>query len=331
MAIRYWRRGKYEARQLAITVNGKKFHTPAYLPSISSIFARITPGPLIDAVAQIGYPSLLVSAYDVYHASDRDRLLGLLNDYRRKGLLFLDSGGFEAHWRRDGSWGFDQYEEMVNTVPADMYASFDKVGDAAISINSADLSRGLRPEAACVSICHGDSPQKLVESAYEIAKRYQGSHPFIAVPDKECGTTLTEKISTIHRLKEKLVDTDALSCLHVMGCGSPIAAALFSFAGADIFDSSDWYRRVIDAQTMRHLDYDHLELIGCECTACTTFQGEDARVIGHNINFYKSYFDSLRSNIQIRGGLEFLTGKFDDRSIARLDELLKEGVAYGSG
>ena len=107
--------------------------------------------------------------------------------------------------------------------------------------------------------------------------------------------------------------------LHILGCGNPISMTLFSYAGADSFDSVDWSRWTINPKTLQFADLDHLPLINCQCKICKRKKLDPiSRTLLHNLLFYKKFMDNLRSNIAKNNGLEFLDDYLDRKILSKI-------------
>lgn len=301
--VDYIHRGRRNARLLDLCFGGKRRLTPLYFPSVSSSAQRSSVGGIIDFCAEQGAPQMLVSAFDMNKVRD-PVTAKRLEDYAERGVLLLDSGAFEAHYA-NRKWGFGEYARTVKATPSDIYASYDEMpkerqadGDALNAARySAGMSAGARRGAWCMAVLHGWTGGQLTHVAEGIARDATGPRMY-AVPEREMGGSIAEKIRTVSRIRGALSAADPRNVLHVLGCGDPVVMFLLAYAGADSFDSVDWSRWAIDPRTLEWTCADRLEFMGCGCAACAGGgQGALARMWGHNLLFYEKFTGRLREAI----------------------------------
>ena len=300
--VNYVHRGRRNARLLDLRLGGKKRLTPLYFPSVSSSAQRSSVNCMIDFCAGQGVPQMLVSAYDMWGLDPETAKR--LEDYAGRDVLLLDSGAFEAHYAGK-KWEFDEYARTVRASPCDIYASLDEMpawrladGDALdVARRSAGRSVGVKCTAWCMPVLHGGSGGQLACVASGIAKGAAGPYMY-AVPEREMGGSIAEKIRTTARIRRALSVADPRNVLHVLGCGDPVVMALLAYAGADCFDSVDWSRWAVNPKTFEWACADRLEFMGCGCAACA-WDGPAtlARMWGHNLLFYEEFTGRLRDTI----------------------------------
>lgn len=320
--VDYIHRGRRGARLLDLRLGGKERLTPLYFPSVSSSAQRSSLGRMIDFCAGAGAPQMLVSAYDVGRGLVSEAA-GRLREYTKRGVLLLDSGAFEAHYA-GREWGFDEYARAAKATPCDVYASYDEMPRTGQSVaealgaagRAAERSVAARRDAKCMAILHGATGDQLAAVAEGAARGSTGGPRMYAVPEREMGWSIAEKIGTAVRIRRALSAADPRNVLHVLGCGDPMVMALLSYAGADSFDSVDWSRWAVNPRTLEWACADRLEFMGCECAACTSGgQGALARMWGHNLLFYERFTGRLREAI------------LGDRDFDSLGIALEGGVA----
>src|ERR1043166_966938 len=102
-----------------ITIGNRSFETPVLVPSVSSFETQLSPASALRLQRTLQEPISLVSAYDVW--ADRANLVPLCKEFRRSGILLLDSGGYEslrvskyAREQRDERWSFSRYAEIAS-------------------------------------------------------------------------------------------------------------------------------------------------------------------------------------------------------------------------
>jgi queuine/archaeosine tRNA-ribosyltransferase len=299
-----------KARVVKITEREKTLSTPSYFPAISGTKASHPLEYLLDFVLSSKYPRVLVSAYDFakMKASDRQRFLAGMRGYRsRGGFVMLDSGIFESYWKRDTTWTFQQYALMMKKIDSDFYSSFDELpATKDTKTRLAERTRKLVTRSAslglsshCVPVIHGSDSAELISNAGSIVKSRPDQSKIIAVPDRDCGNTLTERARTILRLQETIRRKDSTRVLHILGCGNPVSMALYAYCGADTFDSLEWSSLTIERNELRIGDFSQLELLNCTCSACKASVKDPIRkTLLHNLLFYQDFGLKLQQMIK---------------------------------
>jgi len=325
--IEYIYRGKYESRILQIEDENKKITTPTYFPSISSAATRLHLLPLIQLCVEKNYPRLLVSAYDLHQTkNDKKTILAALERYVKTNFLFIDSGTFESYWLNDPKWKYSKYANMIHRISGDFYTSFDEIpnphDDLKIIFTKVSdyfkKSEKLSNTSHCSIVAHGNSPAQLIQVVEGLAKNNQ-SLSMISVPERDCGKTLQDKINTIQKLRKILSENSPTNMLHILGCGNPLSIAMFSYAGADSFDSVDWSRWSIDPKTLQFMDLNHLELINCTCDICKRKKLDPtSRALLHNLLFYQEFTHKIQMSIIQNQGLDFLRQFIDRKSFSKI-------------
>lgn len=321
--------GSFGGRCLKVEINEKVLVTPTYFPSISSAATRMQLIPLIRECITSGYPRLLISAYDIFNDKDKTKkLIQALNAFSKKGnILFLDSGTFEKHWLQDDTWSYSNYESIVTQIPSDFYASFDD-----IPLSSDDdktlfkklfpyvqKSTTLEKENHCITICQGLTPKQLENFTSKMCDQNEEFSKMIAIPERYCGRTLEEQVNTIKNIRKILNNKNENNILHILGCGNPLSIALFSFVGADSFDSVDWSRWIINRNTLTFTDKAHLSLLNCSCDAC--FRSKvDSKYQGlmHNLLFYQTFLNDVKYAIQMHSEINFLARYYDPVILSKI-------------
>lgn len=289
------------SRVTEISMNGKKLMTPAYFPAVSSYGVKYHFETLVRLLLTYSYPRLLISAYDFNLLDDKDikRLADKIMEYSENGgFVFLDSGVYESFWKLDHKWNYDLYSTLIPQICYDFYGSFDVLPHAEsqtprftkCTLDNIVASRKLSDKPGFVPIIHGKSPAELVLLTKKLVKEYPQLCHFIAVPERDCGDSFIKKAQTITEIR-KVLDSDYDGrILHILGCGNPISLIIFSYCGANMFDSLDWIKYVIDQSRLTIHDFSHLELIKCQCAVCSDRKRNYIeKVLLHNLLFYQNY------------------------------------------
>lgn len=299
-------------------IDGKRLLTPTYFPAVSSYGIKYSFHALVRLLTVYSYPRILISAYDFHRLDDEKKkwLSREIGEYSKKGsFVFLDSGIYESFWKADAKWTYNLYKTAVSQIDFDFYSSFDVLPHTKNkamqftkdTINSILASRNLSDKPGFVPILHGLSPDKLVSLMTGFVKKYPYLCNYVAIPERDCGDDIVEKARTIMRLRKVLDKDNHGRILHILGCGNPLSLLLFSYCGANMFDSLEWIKYVIDQNRLTTNDFSHLELINCECAICSgTKRSFTEKVLLHNLLFYQNYVLKIQSLIRRNEIFEFL-------------------------
>jgi len=323
------------SRVLEIRLKGKTLHTPTYFPSISSYGVKFSLRDLLYFVKFHSHPCVLVSAYDLYYLEEdeRKKLLSIIKDYRKQGVLFLDSGLYESSWKVDPNWDINSYKGLMTETKSDFYSSFDvfrsdEQSDEEFRKHTFDNiveSSVFLDNVLFVPILHETSSDKLIDFVKEFVEKHPELCGSIAVAERDCGRSIVERAETIVQIRRILNNNDCQNLLHVLGCGNPKSMLLFSYCGADSFDSLDWLKHVINPADHSVHDFSHLELLNCKCHVCTASAYKVAdyleKALLHSLLYYRIFVDHLQS--LIRNGIirSYLTKHIGEKIIKQIDKL----------
>jgi len=326
------------SRVIEIVLNGRKLLTPSYFPSISSYGVKFSMSDLLYLLNFHKYPRLLLSAYDLYNSEPKEkaRLMSIIKDYRQKGFLFMDSGLYESSWRKDPNWNMNSYKNLVSQIRFDLYTSFDVLPDPKKKETEAEFkdktfknvleSSVLQDNNLFIAILHGSSPASLVSIVEEFIKRHPNLCGAVAVAERDCGYSVLERAGIISEIRRTLNKSNKENLLHILGCGNPLSMLLFSYCGADTFDSLDWLKHVInpDPNSLLINDFSHLPLLNCKCRICDDPKHKNAdyleKVLLHNLHFYQNFVVQIQSLIQHDNLETYLRVHFGDNIIDQVNE-----------
>lgn len=301
-------------------MDGKTLVTPTYFPAVSSYGVKHSFQTLVRLLIAYSFPRILISAYD-FHLADNETRKSLseeIRSYLEKGsFVFADSGIYESYWKADASWSYDLYKTAVGQMDFDFYSSFDVLpttkdvgGFAKETVANILASRKLSNKSGFMPILHGLHPDMLVSLTSTFVREHPSLSTFLAIPERDCGDSLVEKAQTIVKIR-KILDGDDDSnrqrILHILGCGNPISVLLYSYCGANTFDSLDWVKQAIEPQRLTMNDFSHLELTGCQCPICaSTKRDYTEKVLLHNLLFYQNHMLQIQRLIRNNEILQFL-------------------------
>jgi len=326
------------SRATEIVIRGKKLLTPSYFPSISSYGVKFSMRDMLYLLRFHKYPRLLLSAYDLHNSEPREKtkLMSIIKDYREKGFLFMDSGLYESSWRKDPNWDMTSYKSLLSQIQFDLYTSFDVLPETKKKEKEEDFkdktfknvleSSVFQNDNLFIAIMHGASPEALVSLVGELVKRQPNLCGAVAIAERDCGYSILERAGTISEIRRTLNQNSKENVLHILGCGNPLSMLLFSYCGADTFDSLDWMKYAInpDPNSLLINDFSHLPLLNCKCRICVSPKQKSAdyleKVLLHNLLFYQSFVVQIQSLIQHDNLENYLRVHFGDNIIDQVNE-----------
>lgn len=326
------------SRVTEIVISGKKLLTPSYFPSISSYGVRFSMSDMLYLLKFHKYPRLLLSAYDLHNSEPREKtkLTSIIKGYREKGFLFMDSGLYESSWRKDPNWDISSYKNLLSQMQFDLYTSFDVLPET----KKKETEREFRDKTLknilessvfqngnlFIAIMHGKSPAALVSLVRELVERHPNLCGAIAIAERDCGYNILERAGTISEIRRTLNQDSNENVLHILGCGNPLSMLLFSYCGADTFDSLDWMKYVInpDPNSLLTNDFSHLPLLNCKCRICDNPKQKSAdyleKALLHNLLFYQGFVVQIQSLVQHDNLENYLRVRFGDNMINQVNE-----------
>ena len=325
-------KSKKLSRVLEIQLDGKILSTPTYFPAISSYGVKPPFHELLYLLKEAKYPRVLVSAYDLYHmrASKRNEASSLMKSYRKTGFLFMDSGLFESWGKDDREWDINSYKSILSQTKFDLYSSFDVFRNRGKSYekfkkdtysNILESSIFLN-DNAFFAILHESTPIRLIGLVNEFTGKHSNLCRNIAVAERDIGKSLQERAETIVALRRAMNDNDR-HLLHILGCGNPLSMLLYSYCGADIFDSVDWVKFAINADRYSISDFAHLELLDCKCKVCSEQPYSRApyleKLLLHNLLFYQHFVMQMQSLIRNDNLVAYVRKYVGDKTIDQID------------
>jgi len=316
------------ARSFELSKGKKRLVTPTFFPAISGSQYNFRPTELVDLITRNSYPRVLISAYDFTGKSqDVTRNIAEISEYFRNGsFVMLDSGIFESYRSRDKKWSFDKYVQTVKSVDSDFYCAYDflpkitSTDDDLLrsTLRMAKKSQEVGIDSRCIPIVHGANPKQLIHVVSRIVGSLTDDTCIIAVPERECGSTVLERARTILQLTNLLGEKTS-RLLHILGCGDPVSMALYAYCGADSFDSLDWTSQVIDRVGLGFRGIAHIDLSSCKCKVCKRpFENQLRRALLHNLLFYQDFVLQLQAMIKRNTLTDFLIEFIGKPSLAKI-------------
>ena len=228
--------------------------TPLLVPSFSSKgFTGLQ--EIWDNVNAFLPESALISSYDLYH-NHFSTLEGC------PGLLFIDSGGYEARKDFDLSeiyapeyfpkaWIEQNYHEALKRCPVILsnlvLVSHDELVTRlpfAEQIDRAQNFFAQYPETATDFLAKPHGTEFFDSDELITNIKLLQSFDILGLTEKELGNSIQERVRNIIRIRLALDQNGLEIPIHIFGCLDPLSIWLYYLCGADIFDGLTWLRLV---------------------------------------------------------------------------------------
>ncbi|MBU7030159.1 MAG: hypothetical protein HXS48_24715 [Theionarchaea archaeon] len=297
---------EYE-RSFKIEINRKVINTPFFFPAISSIKTNLKIEEYTELIQKIGYPSFLISSYDIFHADamEKNNLIEIVSQSTDGEITtLLDSGHYEAFWYHDTEWSFENLESILDKITVDLCFSFDNVFDDTENleqhikdtITNTAKTAGIQKSGTTIPLIHSD-PKSFPKVIHDVI---EGINPeIIGVPERELGLSIFERAAMVKRIRDELDKTNQQIPLHLLGTGNPISILIYSICGADMFDGLEWCKTVAIPKTGHLFHFVQKELIDCNCTACKIKDiPYHTQTMAHNLVFYGEFVEKIQESIK---------------------------------
>lgn len=260
---------------MSFTINGKHLSLPALIPSISSFETQIIPESALDLQAAIAEPITLVSAYDLHQTP---ALIEKVSQFRNGGrIVFMDSGGYEysrinRYVQDENLWDFNSFKACVEKCEVDLVASFDyfmSLDQSFVQFQDNFLSHiqehNFIAQESLIPVIHLQTYRneyafsliEILDICERISIEFEPN--FIAIPERELGDGIGEKIDKVRAITERLRKNGRETKLHILGCGNPLSFALLCNAGAAMADGLEWCRTLVGSDfKLHHFQHDEL-------------------------------------------------------------------------
>ena len=305
---------------------------PCFFPSVSSVVkTNMTPADHIELLGFSGYPNFLISAYDIANCNSKDREQvnrALYESREHEAIILMDSGNYEKFWKRDKTWNADDFHEIAKSCENDLCFCYDNHNppgstEAIVGDMVWRVIRDQKHAAGIVCpIVHG-ATKLLPDSAKEIAE--QLFPVLLAVPERELGKGIVERIQTVKNIRKSLNDLGTYYPLHLLGTGDPVSIIAYSMAGADSFDGLEWCKSVIDHETGNQHDFQHWGFFRHQVDQemLENFPYRQS-VLMHNLDFYPRFMKELHDAVKDENAETFLRRYTNENQASLLVDAIKQ-------
>ncbi len=304
------KKGK-NCRVIKLDFSNKVLSTPTYFPAISSVEKNKKIENLIELIIKSSFPQMLISAFDYHYFFKKNKkLVSSLNKYSKKNFLFVDSGGYESYWNQEKNWKEILYKKTIPKIKSDFHTSYDEENNSKEKLEKffdRIIDGGsLFPSSQYIPIFHAENSQTLLETLKTFLSEYPFAINFIAVREKELGFTISERAKTVFQIRKIIDKAGGDQILHVLGAGHPLSIALYSYCGADSFDSTDWFNHTMDMKAGILRDISQLELVSGVSPSVEKIKNPYVRMVVHNLDSYYAYMKKIQAMIKNNTLKQFL-------------------------
>jgi len=305
---------------------------PCFFPSISGSAKNVlSPLEHLKILVAMSCPHFLISAYDIFHSTRKDRLniqRLLEKAISRGGVVLMDSGLYEKRWLRAKSWLKKDFHGTLRSTPCHLAFCYDNLSPKGSNDEIArDLIRSVAMDKrrgdmnAINPLIHARKPADFPFICSQVAD--QLDPVMVAVPERELGESVLTIAQTVRAIRKALNQNGQYYPVHIVGAGNPLSILIYAACGADSFDGLDWCQTVVDHTTGRLHHSLQLDFFAHQ----TPYGSEGkitylARALGHNLLFYLRWMEEIRRSIK-EGNIAEMIAEFIPSEVhSRLQELL---------
>ena len=324
-------------RVTKLELGAKTLNLPCFVFSLSSHETQIRPKDGIELFQYLVPPASLISAYDAWeHIKDTSFRKQISNLRKTDCVFFLDSGNYEAYRKNDNiysnnknRWNRKKFHQTAIEMSPDIVFAYDRpnpkgdineISDRIIAdfdIDKHAIGSGNFPICPIIHLPNLSKKGMLVERASEIIINVvRDLDPImVAIPERELGDGLLQRIKTVREIRAALNKLDKSYPLHLLGTGNPTTMIALATAGADAFDGLEWCRTVADYNNWHLCHFQHFDCIWNlykgRCSESTRRIIEDQaatynmRVAVYNFDFFIDFMQTMR-DIIYSGKTEYL-------------------------
>lgn len=317
-----------------IIVRGKTLRLPAFVFSLSSHETQVNPKVGSKLLQMLEPPASLISAYDVQkdYLDDQDFHANIVKMKKSQGILFMDSGNYEAYRKKDSyssrknpkGWRCGYFREMAAMISPDIAFSFDRIdpeGTVAEIVKQIvdDFrkdDRALQPrDYELCPIIH--LPKKFEGSLADCAAQIVSGVAreldpiMLSIPERELGDGMLERVKTVRDIRNALNEIGKYYPIHLLGTGNPLSMNALAAAGADSFDGLEWCRTVAEYHTgflfhFQQFDFfsrvqlNRIQDAGIRHIIENPSIPYSVRTLSYNVDFFKDWTRTMQNLVHSR-------------------------------
>lgn len=318
-------------RPQELVVRDKVLLLPAFVFSLSSHETQVNPKDGAILLQMLEPTTSLISAYDVwkYYPTDRVFRANMEKMKRSHGILFMDSGNYEAYRKNDRyssrknpqGWRCSHFREMATMISPDIAFSFDTIDpkgepdsiiEKTVKLFHED-DRSLQPrDFSLCPIIHLPKEFKgsLADCAAQIVSGVASELDplMLAIPERELGDGILERVGTVRDIRKALNALGKYYPLHLLGTGNPLSMIALAAAGADSFDGLEWCRTVADYDNgylfhFQQFDFfnearlNRIQDHGIRLLVENPRTPYNVRTLSYNVDFFKDWTRTMQNMI----------------------------------
>lgn len=293
----------------------KKLKSPCFFASISTVKTNYSIEEYFSFLNMIGYPNILISAYDMYYLQlhDSDNKIIIEDPLNRKNYIMMDSGGYEAYWLRNNKWDISKFNEILSTNNPDYFLSYDY----RLSDDQNGLYQKHWKEKNIIPIIHnerGDFWDSI------LSKQLNDSNKLIAIPERELGSNIIDRVLSLRHIFKQIEEDELSYRLHLLGTGNPLSLLLYCACGVKSFDGLEWCKTVVNPISKQLLHFTQRAFFHCECQACKSNnnQSYETQTLAHNILFYLDWMNEIQHFLYRGKIIELLEEHFEKTLLSEM-------------
>lgn len=284
-------------RGVALPVGGRTLTMPCFFAAVSSVKAGLPLLECLQVLTALNYPCLLVSAYDIYHASRSEQLAvrkRLLCSMEAGAAVLIDSGGYESYWMRDSGWTRELLADVLRDSPHHLAFCYDceahvkgNRGAVTAIVQEVVRNQAYTPSGTVLPIVHGNCSVLPILVA-GVARRLQPL--LLAVAERELGNGVVERACTLLRIRRSLNELGRYYHLHLLGTGDPLSVLIYAVCGADSFDGLEWCQTCVDHESARLFHLHQWDFFSSQTRfGAAVGLPYQQLVLAHNLVFYRDW------------------------------------------
>jgi queuine/archaeosine tRNA-ribosyltransferase len=296
--------GEGKSRVFEEVIRSVKLTSPFFVPSISSV-RKVDLNLMAKALTEIPLPEriFMLSAYDLKNLNKQS--IDKFDACAENNVLYLDSGGYEAHYYEDSLWDISGFFQGINKIRFDILTVFDRIPSAQETDTITEMKASL---LATNKLIKGGGKtlvlQKTNHTRLADLERFlvevKNEFDILGIPKKQCGRGV-EGVNFIRNLRQFMDREKIIKPIHIFGCGQLNLIPKLVEAGADIFDANSWIWNNYDSSSLFSKKISNDELRKCSCESCKRSERLSSNILirrySHNLFALAEAMNLIRQSI----------------------------------